>query len=176
MHDESMDLMHKLLDRIACWEGQTVLDCGSGMPPNSFRDYPTYRTVAKEHGLRYTGLDSEEGRNVDTIGDVYSIPYPDNHFDLVISGQLIEHLTFPLFAAQEMKRITKPGGFLILIAPRRWREHKYPVDCWRFLPDGMRFLLEGFSGIQADVENDDCYGYGYKPANYSPPWSITRLQ
>ena len=41
---------------------------------------------------------------------------------------------------KEMVRVLKPEGLICIIAPRGFKEHRHPVDCWRFLPDGMRAL------------------------------------
>ncbi len=34
-------------------------------------------------------------------------------------------------AVQAMKRLLKPGGYIILIAPWQYGIHRYPIDCWR---------------------------------------------
>ncbi len=43
-------------------------------------------------------------------GDVYSLNFPDNTFDVVHAHQLLQHLTDPVAALTEMRRVTKPGG------------------------------------------------------------------
>ena len=40
----------------------------------------------------------------------------------------------------------KPEGITCIIAPSSGPEHRYPIDCWRFYPDGMRSLCK-FSGL-----------------------------
>jgi len=42
----------------------------------------------------------------------------------------------------------KPGGVCCIITPWKQREHKYPIDCWRIMPDGMRFLLSEVAGME----------------------------
>ena len=45
-------------------------------------------------------------------------PYKDNFFDLIICSEVLEHLIrSPLPAIQEMKRVTRPGGSLLLTTP-----------------------------------------------------------
>lgn len=46
------------------------------------------------------------------IGSVYKIPFDDNTFDLVHAHQVILHLHDPILALQELKRVTKPGGYV----------------------------------------------------------------
>ncbi|MFA7044577.1 MAG: hypothetical protein WC186_09550, partial [Bacteroidales bacterium] len=36
----------------------------------------------------------------------------------------------------------KKGGLVCIITPFSVPEHRYPIDCWRILPDGYRYLLE----------------------------------
>lgn len=40
----------------------------------------------------------------------------------------------------EISRVLKPGGLACIIVPSGGPEHRYPLDCWRFYPDGMRAL------------------------------------
>jgi len=130
-----------------------------------------YRPLFHPTVFDYVGLDCELGPNVDVTRDIYSLDY-DAEFDLVISGQTLEHLEFPLLAAQRMKQAVKPGGYIVLVAPNTWSEHRYPLDCWRVWPDGMRFLLEGFEVIVCRAENEDTIGVGRRPTNYRPRWEI----
>jgi len=45
-------------------------------------------------------------------------PYPDGHFDLVIAGEVIEHLTYdPMHLLLESRRALADGGFLLVSTP-----------------------------------------------------------
>jgi SAM-dependent methyltransferase len=49
--------------------------------------------------------------------DVYSLPFSDGEFDAAFSHALFEHLTDPLGAWREIRRILKPGGIIGLRSP-----------------------------------------------------------
>ena len=51
----------------------------------------------------------------------YTIPFPDNTFDLVFSGQVFEHVMDYPAALAEIARVLKPGGFSVHVFPGRWR-------------------------------------------------------
>ena len=74
----------------------------------------------------------------------YNYPVEDNTYDIVFSGQVMEHVKNIWKWMDELKRITKPGGLIITILPVSWPYHIAPevVDCWRIYPDGMKALME----------------------------------
>jgi len=37
----------------------------------------------------------------------------------------------------EVARVLKPGGICCILVPSSGPEHRHPLDCWRFYPDGM---------------------------------------
>lgn len=50
-------------------------------------------------------------------GDAEKLPYNNNYFDTVISTYALEHFTDPRKVIDEMVRVCKPGGKIIIIAP-----------------------------------------------------------
>ena len=138
MHRNSIDHMQALVQRYL-QPGTPLLigDVGS-------YDYTgSYRALFTDPAWKYVGIDLNEGPNVDVVlPSPYSFPFPDGHFDVLVSGQAFEHVKFFWLTWTEMVRTLKPGGFIFLIAPSRGPEHRFPVDCWRFYPDGYRALAE----------------------------------
>jgi SAM-dependent methyltransferase len=92
----------------------------------------------------YKGLDLHGERNVHitVCGAPYNWPIPDSSIDLVISGQAFEHIEYPWLTMQEIARILKPDSLCFIVAPSAGQIHRHPVDCYRYLPDGMLALAK----------------------------------
>lgn len=102
----------------------------------------TYRPLFNHEGWQYFGCDTAPGTNVDIVlKDPYNwSDIATASFDVVISGQAFEHIEYFWLTMLEIARALKEGGMCCLIAPSGGPEHRYPVDCWRFFPDGWRAL------------------------------------
>lgn len=107
----------------------------------------SYRTFFGEHGS-YTGIDLASGPGVDIVlEDPNALPFDDNRFDLILSGQMLEHSAQFWRVFTEMARVMKTEGMAFVIAPSAGPIHRYPVDCYRFYPDGFQALAE-WSGLR----------------------------
>lgn len=120
------------------WPGAAnVLDVGSCNVNG------TFRPLIEQRGWGYTGLDIAPGPNVDVVANnPYHFPFDDGSFDVVISGYCMEHVKSVWRWVPELARVLRPGGLLIIITHWQFMEHRYPVDCWRILPDGMAHLFD----------------------------------
>ena len=79
---------------------------------------------------------------------------PDEHFDIVVCTEVLEHTLDPFAAVVELQRILKPGGKLLLTTPFNFRIHGPLPDCWRFTEHGLRQLLKGFDDVQIEELED----------------------
>jgi SAM-dependent methyltransferase len=121
----------------------------------------SYRTLFPVSSYDYLGADLSAGKGVDlVIGDPYHIPIGDNHADLVISGQMLEHNEFFWLTFSEKIRIVNRTGYVIMIAPSRGRIHRYPVDCYRFYPDSYAALAKYTNSILIDCWLDAASPWG----------------
>ncbi|GAG25426.1 unnamed protein product, partial [marine sediment metagenome] len=105
----------------------------------------------------YTGIDIQEGRNVDIVAvNPYLFPIDHNYYDVVISGQVLEHVRKPWIWIEELYRVLKIGGQICVIAPSQGEQHNTP-DYWRLFPSGMKVLLEsaGFKNITVKRNDND---------------------
>ena len=56
------------------------------------------------------------------LADISNLPFEDNTFDLALAVHVVEHVTNPIEAITELKRVLKPGGRVVLCCTRRtWR-------------------------------------------------------
>jgi 2-polyprenyl-6-hydroxyphenyl methylase/3-demethylubiquinone-9 3-methyltransferase len=56
----------------------------------------------------------------DSVTTVESLPLPDHHFDGCICLSVLEYLDHPDLCLDELQRVLKPGGLLILSVPHRF--------------------------------------------------------
>lgn len=70
---------------------------------------------------------------------------PDKYFDVVFSGEVIEHLSEPDLLFKEAYRILKKGGKLVITTPRE-NQIDSPEHIWEYTEDDVRelFLSNGF--------------------------------
>lgn len=130
----------------------------------------SYRPLFDCPQWRYTGVDLAAGPNVDCVlTSPYRLPFRSGSLDVFVSGQAFEHIEFFWLTWLEMARTLKPGGLIFLIAPSRGPEHRYPVDCWRFYPDGFAALAK-----YASLELIECStDWNPDAAPDSAPWGDT---
>ncbi|MEJ2412858.1 MAG: class I SAM-dependent methyltransferase [Anaerolineales bacterium] len=81
------------------------------------------------------------------------LPFPENSFDLILSNEVIEHVADDRQAVQEMVRVLKVGGRIVLFCPNRWYPFETHGIYWRgeyrfgnklfvnYLPSGVRNRL-----------------------------------
>jgi ubiquinone/menaquinone biosynthesis C-methylase UbiE len=92
-------------------------------------------------------------------GDVYRLPYPDNAFDLVICTEVLEHLSDPVKAVREIKRVS--GKYVLFSVPnepffimanflrgkylKRFGNHPEHINHWTFWSFERFLKKEGFT-------------------------------
>jgi len=99
---------------------------------------------------RYTTLDVNPLSGADVIADAHQLPFQDHTFDTVISDCLLEHCHSPHLVVQEIHRVLKPDGWVILSTPFIHPYHggtncgTHCPDYYRFTKDGLAFLFKDF--------------------------------
>src|SRR5205807_106524 len=95
-------------------------------------------------GRSYIGLDMRPGPGVDCVADVEKLPQADGSVGTIISFNTFEHVRRFWRGLDEIQRVLRPDGVLILSCPFHFRIHNYPHDYWRFTPAAFEFLLEDY--------------------------------
>ena len=139
MHQSSFDKMtafrrNYLEERRA--EPLAIFDLGSQDINGS------YRPLFALPPWKYVGVDLAAGNNVDVV---LSDPYDWREIsaesaDVIVAGQAFEHTEFFWETMRQIARTLKSNGLCCIIVPSSGPEHRFPVDCWRMYPDGLRAL------------------------------------
>jgi SAM-dependent methyltransferase len=95
-------------------------------------------------GVDYTGLDLRPGPGVDMVGDVEALPQADGSVGTVLALNLFEHVRCFWRGLEEVHRVLRPDGALLVCAPFHLHLHNHPNDYWRFSPQALEWLLERY--------------------------------
>lgn len=119
-----------------------VLDVGGRIQP--------YRALIEPKIRSYFGLDLQFEGLVDVVGTAEHIPVRNDCLDLVLCTDTLQYIPDPGAAINEMHRVLKPDGQLLLSTRGCYPEHH--DELWRFLPDGLRRLAHRFSKVEVMPE------------------------
>lgn len=106
-----------------------LVDLGCGKVPlyHAYKDYITESLCvdwpASIHKNPY--LDAECDLNL-------RLPFQDEQFDTIILSDVLEHISNPLQLCNEMYRLLKPGGKVIMNVPFFYKLHETPHDYFRY--------------------------------------------
>jgi SAM-dependent methyltransferase len=110
-----------------------VLNLGSGV--KQFDHY-------LNNGINPVHLDIDRCKpNLDIVADAHELPFCNECFDIVFSIAVLEHVKRPWIVAEEITRILKPGGHVILEIPFLNVIHD-EEDYFRFTDKGIEILFD----------------------------------
>jgi len=75
------------------------------------------RRLRKLPGLRYVTTDLDTSQPADLRLDITALDLPDSSFDAVLCSHVLEHVPDAARAMAELRRITAPGGFCLVMVP-----------------------------------------------------------
>lgn len=148
LSDVRIDEQIKEMGRYMNLEGKRILEVGSGCGALVTRARMAYGldiygiepsvnefTATLDVGKR---LLSHFGLPADALRDAFgeNIPFPDEHFDMVYSSNVLEHVQSPQDVINESLRVLKPGGILLFVVPNygSWWEGHYGILWLPHLP------------------------------------------
>lgn len=98
-----------------------------------------------------------ESKYLDIVQDLnLPLQLDDNQFDTALLSDVLEHIREPQKLLNEVFRVLKPGGKLILNVPFMYWLHEDPYDFYRYTKYGLGFLLKN-SGFEV-VIFEECGG------------------
>lgn len=123
---------------VAHYATNRILDVGCGSKP--YKDLFTFK--------KYIGIDiknpahSHEQEDVDFYYDGKSFPFSDSSFDSLVCFEVLEHVFNPDSFLEEIVRVVKPRGYIIMTMPFIYEEHEKPNDYCRYSSFGFRHIAE----------------------------------
>jgi SAM-dependent methyltransferase len=150
-----VDLQWKILDdqlrAIAPRSHGRLLDVGCGEKPHEhiFRPY-VEEYVGVEYADTFTRTDSSARTSKpDCFYDGKVLPFEARSFDTVISVQVLEHTPQPQNLLNEIGRVVRKGGLVVVTAPFSFRLHEEPHDYFRYTVHGLTAMFDA-AGLVVD--------------------------
>jgi SAM-dependent methyltransferase len=142
-----------------------ILDVGGRLQP--------YRPLFAERVERYYAADLAPGPLVNVVASAGQLPFASDSFDLVVCTQVLEYVARPQEAIDEIRRVLKAGGSLLLSVPSVFPRDSDP-EYWRFLPAAVRLMLGEFTQVEVEAEGSSVAGL-FRTLNvwtfvFSPVW------
>ncbi len=92
----------------------------------------------------YVGVDIRPGLGVDLVADVEALPHADASVGCVIAMNTLEHVPRFWRGLEQIHRVLRPDGALLISCPFYFHIHSFPSDYWRFTPQALEVLLEKY--------------------------------
>lgn len=114
---------------VGCGPGTITWDLAERVAPGAVLGIDVAEDVlvtARANGTARPDLDAEF-----RVGDVYALDLEDDSVDVVHAHQVLQHLSEPVAALREMRRVCRPGGLVAV------RDADYAAMTWSPASDGL---------------------------------------
>jgi len=137
----------KVLD-VGCGPGTITLELGERVSPGLVKGIDRSADIIE---LAQQNKGESKNSNVQfEVGDTYAMRFDDASFDVVYAHQILQHLTDPVAALREMRRVLTPGGLLAV------RDSDYDSFVWYpENPSLTRWMNLYHEVTRANGANDD---------------------
>jgi SAM-dependent methyltransferase len=126
---------------------EPILDTCAGWEPNYYQPlFPGKQYIKQD-------MQNFDPPCIDIICDISDMkPISDESIGLTLNLESLEHIPYPQKAVDEIHRVLRPNGLLILTTVMHFKIHPCPKDYWRFTPDGIALLLHRFKILDCTLE------------------------
>jgi SAM-dependent methyltransferase len=128
----------ELLD-VGCGPGTITLDMAARVAPGNVVGLDASADVV---AAATTAAQDAGATNVELrVGDVYALDLPDDSFDVVHAHQVLQHLSDPVAALREMRRVCRPTGVVAA------RDAVYRSFSWYPVDPALRTWMDVYCGV-----------------------------
>lgn len=108
-------------------------------------------SASRRFSIRMLNLDLLAGNDIDIKGNLLCLPVRDESIDTIVCTGVLEHISGPDKAVEEIYRVLKFEGRVFIETPFMQTVHASPMDYYRWTPDGLRQLLSAFDILELNV-------------------------
>lgn len=124
-----------------------VIDVGGATPFQ--KNMAKYKPLFE--GVDYKTMDYSPAFKPDIVGDIHHMPFADAEIEAIVCNAVLEHVHDPIRAVEEIHRVLKPGGKVLLWIPFLYPYHSHSSeygDYWRFSSDAIEYMFRNFSKLE----------------------------
>ena len=159
-------VIHALLARTPLTDRPRILDAGCGTGRN-ITEYAQFgETAGVDPSPDAVAFCHARGLAQVTQSGVEELPFDDGAFDLMTATDVLEHIPDDGGAARELRRVTRPGGHLLVTVPAYqwlWSQHddshhhqrRYTLPRLRAVLDGSGLAPDRADVLQLDPAGPD---------------------
>lgn len=96
--------------------------------------------------------------NTHVSGDAHSLPFLDNSVDIIWLCAVLEHIQKPFVVIDEIYRVLKPNGIILISVPFIQYLHASPHDYFRYTKYGLRSLCSRFIELDSGASFTGPFG------------------
>ena len=164
MHQSVQDYIQSIPNEYI--QDKDVLEVGSRNINGGIKDI-----ILSKQPRNYIGTDKEKGEGVNIVVPVEELTATVGHgtWDVVISTETLEHIQDWRTGLNQMKKVLRPGGLLIITTRSPgFPQHNYPHDYHRYTKIDMEYILRDMVllNLQDDPMANGVFVTAYKPVMF----------